>query len=105
MSEPVHCLDYPDILKSTISLSLSVGEAHDVPGLNRKSTTRKIFIASRSSVPLVSCMAIVSISWPKHLMVKFVSINNFYSRAGGMILYGQDHNIVKDPLKNEQLMM
>lgn len=104
VSEPVYCSDYPDILKPTISLSLSGGEAHDIPGLNMKSTTRKIFIASRSRVPLVSCTAIVSISWPKHLMVKFVPINNFFSRAGGMT-YGQDHNILKSPLKNERLLM
>lgn len=88
------------ILKSTISLSLSVGEAHDVSGLNMKSTTRKIFIASRSSIPPVSCMATVSISWPKHLMVKFVPTNHFFSRAGGT-----RQDILKGPLKNEQLMM
>lgn len=62
VSEPVHCSDYPDILTPTISLSLNVGEAHDIPGLNMKSTTRKILIASRSSVPPVSCMAVVRIS-------------------------------------------
>lgn len=93
VSEPVHCSDYPNILKSTIPLSLRT--EHEV-------NHQKNLYSQQ-----IQCSTCKLFGYCQYFLVQTSNgkVCTHESFLEGWCFYGQDHNILKSPLKNEWLMM